>query len=59
MSKPVHVLQPGAEAKEIVNIAAIAVVDALFHGYVLEIDALQKKVLIVDDFPSEVRLGRT
>jgi hypothetical protein len=45
--------------QEIVNIAAIAVVDALFHGYVREIDALQKKVLIVDDFPSEVRLVRT
>jgi hypothetical protein len=28
MSKPVHVLQPGAEVEEIVNIAAIAVVDA-------------------------------
>jgi len=34
MSKPVHVLQSGAEVKEIVNIAAIAVVDALFPGYV-------------------------
>ena len=28
MSKPVHVLQRGAEVQEIVNIAAIAVVDA-------------------------------
>jgi hypothetical protein len=28
MSKPVHVLQRGAEVEEIVNIAAIAVVDA-------------------------------
>jgi hypothetical protein len=45
MSKPVHVLQPGAEVEEIVNIAAIAVVDALFPGYVREIYALQKKVL--------------
>lgn len=28
MSRPVHVLQRGAEVEEIVNIAAIAVVDA-------------------------------
>jgi malate dehydrogenase (oxaloacetate-decarboxylating)(NADP+) len=28
MSRPVHVLQRGAEPEEIVNIAAIAVVDA-------------------------------
>jgi len=28
MSKPVHVLQRGATAEEIVNIAALAVVDA-------------------------------
>jgi hypothetical protein len=28
MSKPVHVLHRGAEVEEIVNIAAIAVVDA-------------------------------
>jgi malate dehydrogenase (oxaloacetate-decarboxylating)(NADP+) len=28
MSKPVHVLQRGCEVEEIVNIAAIAVVDA-------------------------------
>ena len=28
MSKPVHVLQHGCEVEEIVNIAAIAVVDA-------------------------------
>jgi hypothetical protein len=28
MSKPVHVLQRGAEVKEIANLAAIAVVDA-------------------------------
>ena len=28
MSKPVHVLQRGAEVEEIVDIAAIAVVDA-------------------------------
>jgi len=28
MSKPVHVLQHGAEVNDIVNVAAIAVVDA-------------------------------
>ena len=28
LSKPVHVLQRGAEVNEIVNVAAIAVVDA-------------------------------
>jgi len=32
MSKPVHVLQRGAEVEEIVNIAAIAVVDAQETG---------------------------
>ena len=36
MSKPVHVLQRGAEVEEIVNIAAIAVVDAQETGAQLE-----------------------
>jgi len=34
MSKPVHVLQRGAEVEEIVNIAAVAVVDAQEGAYV-------------------------
>jgi malate dehydrogenase (oxaloacetate-decarboxylating)(NADP+) len=32
MSRPVHVLQRGAEVNDIVNIAAIAVVDAQERG---------------------------
>jgi malate dehydrogenase (oxaloacetate-decarboxylating)(NADP+) len=44
MSKPVHVLQRGAEAEEIVNIAAIAVVDAQETEARIQTDiSLQKK----------------
>jgi len=32
MSKPVHLLSRGAEVEEIVNVTAIAVVDAQEHG---------------------------
>lgn len=46
MSRPVHVLQRGAEVEEIVNIAAIAVVDTQETKARLEPEAGGKEVAL-------------